>query len=663
MKTAMSPRTHARRSDRIDRSDSRAGRNAAGLAPPAYGVDFVDRELMDAAPVQKRAFLPKRRAATPSARPENKTGLPDRLKAGIERLSGLSMDDVKVHYNSPEPARLQALAYTQGTDIHLGPGQQKQLAHEAWHVVQQKQGRVAPTMQAKGASISDDAALEREADVMGAKADMHQGSKSIGSGPTHSSGGDVVQLKKHNNHILSHIYEHNESPLRTVTSFIARHTGHGFDDVLDSYKDKAFPKLYREEMTSAKADYKPVSVKAYIDEVTGSKGRRSDPMQTGIGKLGYFEDTIRGRETPEDGYDGGHLLGYGWFKHWRNISDATNMAPQLRKENRARYGYKGAWGAEESLSRDAAELLPMQVTASVNYATTSYTASLDWLVESLLVNGDVRDTARAMWTKRARFITINTRVPSQYALHYTPTGWNRLLGEEKLGEITNPNADKSLLNSVRFRTLFYPFQDLWMRLGDFWTEKGRQYHSKRGGGVVSKNLDRFVADILWEIAQGAAAVAVCLAATYGLTVPNVLSLVAVFLQGHEYFVLDAVAKLLAGAGIATAEAGEALLSPWLAVALLVNLYLGQGSIVSALQLIVAKVVDWDPKQRLSAGLAYVLNLLEGNLLRPGLTPSGLLSTSKSTITMLTNALFLTGDYIGYGFSSVTGLFGGREKRD
>ena len=72
----------------------------------------------------------------------NATGLPDQLKSGIESLSGMSMDHVKVHYNSPGPAHLGAAAYARGTDIHVGPGQQHQLAHEAWHVVQQRGGRV-----------------------------------------------------------------------------------------------------------------------------------------------------------------------------------------------------------------------------------------------------------------------------------------------------------------------------------------------------------------------------------------------------------------------------------------------------------------------------------------------------------------------------------------
>lgn len=107
----------------------------------------------------------------PIQKKENNIGLPDNLKSGIENLSGYSMDDVKVHYNSDKPAQLQAHAYAQGTDIHLGRGQEKHLPHEAWHVVQQKQGRVKPNLQMKeGIPVNDDSGLEHEADVMGAKA-------------------------------------------------------------------------------------------------------------------------------------------------------------------------------------------------------------------------------------------------------------------------------------------------------------------------------------------------------------------------------------------------------------------------------------------------------------------------------------------------------------
>ena len=119
-------------------------------------VAALSAEKSDEAPVQKKA---------------NTTGLPDQLKSGIENLSGHAMDDVKVHYNSSQPAKLNAHAYAQGNQIHLAPGQEKHLPHEAWHVVQQKQGRVKPTMQMKGkVSVNDDQGLEKEADAMGAKA-------------------------------------------------------------------------------------------------------------------------------------------------------------------------------------------------------------------------------------------------------------------------------------------------------------------------------------------------------------------------------------------------------------------------------------------------------------------------------------------------------------
>lgn len=126
----------------------------------------------------------------PVQRQENKTGLPEQLKSGIESLSGIAMDDVRVHRNSPKPAQLQAYAYAQGSEIHIGPGQEKHLPHEAWHVVQQKQGRVKPTMQLKeSVPVNDEDALEKEADRMGAKAaqlkansegSLQNGSKVVG---------------------------------------------------------------------------------------------------------------------------------------------------------------------------------------------------------------------------------------------------------------------------------------------------------------------------------------------------------------------------------------------------------------------------------------------------------------------------------------------------
>lgn len=115
------------------------------------------RQLQKAVTIQRQAL-------------QRKGGLPDKLRVAMEKMSGLSLDGVQVHYNSRKPAQVNALAYAQGTDIYLGPGQERHLPHEAWHIVQQKQGRVRPTTQVNGVAVNDNPSLEREADRMGLRA-------------------------------------------------------------------------------------------------------------------------------------------------------------------------------------------------------------------------------------------------------------------------------------------------------------------------------------------------------------------------------------------------------------------------------------------------------------------------------------------------------------
>ena len=132
-------------------------------------VSIIDSSSQSEA-LQRKADMANNAAQREEATRPNNTGMPDNLKSGIESLSGFSMDDVRVHYNSSKPATVQALAYTQGTDIHVAPGQEKHLPHEAWHVAQQMAGRVSPTTNINGMPVNDNAALEHEADVMGEKA-------------------------------------------------------------------------------------------------------------------------------------------------------------------------------------------------------------------------------------------------------------------------------------------------------------------------------------------------------------------------------------------------------------------------------------------------------------------------------------------------------------
>ncbi|MBD79751.1 MAG: hypothetical protein CL840_12615 [Crocinitomicaceae bacterium] len=156
--------------------------------------------------LQKLANEASSKQSFPVQKKENKMGLPNNLKDGIENLSGYSMHDVKVHYNSDKPAQLQASAYARGNQIHLGPGQEKYLPHEAWHVVQQKQGRVQPTTQLKKkVNINDDKGLEQEADVMGQKALQMVGGKSSNPTVQRMINGLVLQLGGENDNKSNNI--------------------------------------------------------------------------------------------------------------------------------------------------------------------------------------------------------------------------------------------------------------------------------------------------------------------------------------------------------------------------------------------------------------------------------------------------------------------------
>src|SRR6266496_2049276 len=82
--------------------DAQAGAQGIALAPPAYGIDLADNQpiQMGGAAIQRRSASAATRAAAPGIPQPNCTGMPDALKSGIEALAGISMDDVRVHYNS-----------------------------------------------------------------------------------------------------------------------------------------------------------------------------------------------------------------------------------------------------------------------------------------------------------------------------------------------------------------------------------------------------------------------------------------------------------------------------------------------------------------------------------------------------------------------------------
>jgi hypothetical protein len=96
--------------------------------------------------------------------------LPNCLKLGMEAISGVNLDSVRVHTNSNLPAQVNAHAYAQGEDIYLAPDQEHHLPHELGHVVQQALGMVKPTTKVNGVAVNDDPNLEEQATQLGNKA-------------------------------------------------------------------------------------------------------------------------------------------------------------------------------------------------------------------------------------------------------------------------------------------------------------------------------------------------------------------------------------------------------------------------------------------------------------------------------------------------------------
>ena len=274
-------------------------------------------------------------------RVQNKTGLPDQLKTGIENLSGHSMNDVKVHYNSAKPAQLNAHAFAQGTDIHIASGQEKHLPHEAWHVVQQKQGRVRPTLQMKGkVSINDDRGLENEADRMGQKALQFKQVPARGPADGLSRRGAHSSTVQRST-VLSNAYQNLEPPTETIVKALVRWTGlpRGTVEQDLNIAGWAMSRAQFNTLTHGSLP-RPTSVHALLDH--NAPGVRDNNVQTGIGHMGDLEDLLKGR-APSN-YHGGHLLGdqYGGF--WGDTNTAKNIAPQADNSNTN----GGAWYKHEA---------------------------------------------------------------------------------------------------------------------------------------------------------------------------------------------------------------------------------------------------------------------------------------------------------------------------
>jgi len=234
--------------------------------------------------------------------PVNKTGMPDHLKSGIESLSGMDMSDVRVHKNSSKPAQLNALAYAQGNDIHLEAGQEQHLPHEAWHVVQQRQGRVKPTMQMAGEMVNDDVGLEREADLMGGRALQMKGlaNGKHGLSPIVSKSIAQCQVKNQEwNGAGKHISQGQTNAYNLVNTL-----NNKYDKVIEDNSGEKYKNAHGMAKTFGGSDGK-ANINAWIDSQEVKWTAAENQIQSGGASLVVPRANEKGQVTTTINYQAG----------------------------------------------------------------------------------------------------------------------------------------------------------------------------------------------------------------------------------------------------------------------------------------------------------------------------------------------------------------------
>ena len=152
---------------------------AGAVNAPPSALDRLDSALAQCrhAVARSRSCDDEGGGASPPVPGGGGEKMPAAVQARMEGSFGADFSGVRIH-QGVQARSLGAEAFARGADIHFAPGRyephsgrgQELLGHELAHVVQQKEGRVQATTLAKGLRVSDEPALEREADALGARA-------------------------------------------------------------------------------------------------------------------------------------------------------------------------------------------------------------------------------------------------------------------------------------------------------------------------------------------------------------------------------------------------------------------------------------------------------------------------------------------------------------
>lgn len=291
----------------------------------------------------------------------------------MEKAFGQDFSQVNIHTNSQKASEVNALAFTQGNDIHFAPGQynpystegQNLIGHELTHVLQQRNGKVNPNRHMpNGAAINDQPDLEREADALGRRA--------ANGGSVHRSGDNSGSLSTQNDIIQRQVDTFGGTWTPDIYRLIDNFTREGRPmPPGEGYKGAAMKLRFT---PNDNADAESIGFVQTVQSVKGGRPtwphyqmeRRSinenEQIVTAAKRtdLGTAIDRDMGHNTP--------IYGSGFLDLGENIEDSQinpretigkslNIFPGIDPDEKDQYGHRyrqnGEWTSQDAILFDA----------------------------------------------------------------------------------------------------------------------------------------------------------------------------------------------------------------------------------------------------------------------------------------------------------------------
>jgi Domain of unknown function (DUF4157) len=340
--------------DRFADAVTEALRHRPASGPSTFGIAGPTRIVRRTSPVPVMEAdggeLPDHAART--IRASHGSPLEATVRSKMEYATGLDLTAVRIHRESPVASKIQASAFTLGSDVHFAAGQYRPnstsgqwlLGHELAHVAQQAGGGSAGRLRPSDAVQRD-------------------------------SSGSVRRS------ILKFKVKDKEKYDPPATDVINELTGDHSDDFTNS--DASITKHVKERLNNpiVGAIDVPTSLEVKMDNnPRNDSPSRSNRQQT-IGQIGVDEFFIRTGRV--EVFEGGHLIGHQFFDKNDKAADMAgsylNLVPMSRTMN---VSALEGWGKKEKIIADKVADLTQRkylekfvITIDMDRAT-SYTITL-----------------------------------------------------------------------------------------------------------------------------------------------------------------------------------------------------------------------------------------------------------------------------------------------